>query len=361
MRHSGAQTLLYDASFAGVATPAADRVGVPAWDIASLGADDVEPVRTHVAREAEDTAVIFYTSGTTGPAQGRPAHPPQPGAELDGQRLRRQPDPARRRGDGLPAAVPHVRADGVDELHVPGRRDAAAAAALRRRRRDRADAPRARHAVLRRADDVRPAARGRPACRRAAGAARLRLRWRVAAGRGAGALRGGVRHHGLRGLRALGDLADRLGQPALVRHPGRHRRPPDLGRRGGGGRRDRRRPDRAAAGRQPRRDRDPRAQRVRGLPRRPGGDRGGDRRRLVPHRRHRHRRRRRLHQHRGPQEGPDHPRRLQRLPPRGRGGAGPAPGGGAGRGDRGARRREGRGDLRRGAWPSRPGRSTPTS
>ena len=54
----------------------------------------------------------------------------------------------------------------------------------------------------------------------------------------------------------------------------------------------------------------------------PERHRRGHRRRLVPDRRHRHGRRRgRLHQHRGPQEGPDHPRRLQRLPARGRGGA----------------------------------------
>ena len=49
-------------------------------------------------------------------------------------------------------------------------------------------------------------------------------------------------------------------------------------------------------------------------------------RRLVPHRRHRPRRRGRLLLHRRPQEGPHHPRRLQRLPARDRGGALRAPG-----------------------------------
>jgi long-chain acyl-CoA synthetase len=70
VRHSGAQSLVYDASFADVATAAAQAAEVPAWDIASLGAGDPEPIRTHVARQAEDTAVIFYTSGTTGRPKG---------------------------------------------------------------------------------------------------------------------------------------------------------------------------------------------------------------------------------------------------------------------------------------------------
>ena len=48
------------------------------------------------------------------------------------------------------------------------------------------------------------------------------------------------------------------------------------------------------------------------LPQRPGGDRGGDRRRrLAAHRRHRHDRRRRLHDDRRPQEGADHQRGRQ--------------------------------------------------
>jgi long-chain acyl-CoA synthetase len=70
VRHSGAQSLLYDASLRPVATAAADTAGVPARDIAMLGADELEPVRTHAVREAEDTAVIFYTSGTTGRPKG---------------------------------------------------------------------------------------------------------------------------------------------------------------------------------------------------------------------------------------------------------------------------------------------------
>ncbi len=70
VRSSGAMTVLYDASFAGVAAPAAQAVGVPARDVAALGAEGVEPLRTLVPREAEDTAVVFYTSGTTGRPKG---------------------------------------------------------------------------------------------------------------------------------------------------------------------------------------------------------------------------------------------------------------------------------------------------
>ena len=70
LRHSGARTVLYDASFADVATSAAVAAGIPATDISSLGGAGVEPLRVHVAREAEDVAVVFYTSGTTGRPKG---------------------------------------------------------------------------------------------------------------------------------------------------------------------------------------------------------------------------------------------------------------------------------------------------
>ncbi len=79
-----------------------------------------------------------------------------------------------------------------------------------------------------------------------------------------------------------------------------------------------------------------------------GGDEGVDPRRLVPQRRPRHPRRRRLLHDRRPQEGDDHPRRLQRVPPRDRGGALRAPRGGGGRGRRHGARRAGGGGRRRG-------------
>ena len=88
-----------------------------------------------------------------------------------------------------------------------------------------------------------------------------------------------------------------------------------------------------------RRDRHPRPQRDEGLLEARGRDRGGHARRLVPLRRHGHGRRGRLLLHRRPQEGHDHPRRLQRLPARDRGGPLRAPGGLGGRGGRRARRR----------------------
>lgn len=70
VQHSGARSLLYDASFAGVATGAAEAAQIPARDIADLGAEVLEPVHGYAAREAEDVAVIFYTSGTTGRPNG---------------------------------------------------------------------------------------------------------------------------------------------------------------------------------------------------------------------------------------------------------------------------------------------------
>ena len=161
VQHSGARAVLHHASFAEVGGPAAQAAGVPAWDLAGF-ADGLEPVPSHASRDAEDPAVIFYTSGTTGRPKGAVLTHLNLVHERDRQRLRRQPVPARRRRDGLPAAVPHLRPVGLDELDVPGGRHPAAAAALRGDRRDRADDRPPRHAVLRGADHVRAAARGGP-------------------------------------------------------------------------------------------------------------------------------------------------------------------------------------------------------
>lgn len=67
--HSGARAVLHEAGFADVGIEAAESVGVPAWNVEGF-ANDVEPLRTFAARQAEDTAVILYTSGTTGRTKG---------------------------------------------------------------------------------------------------------------------------------------------------------------------------------------------------------------------------------------------------------------------------------------------------
>ena len=69
VKHSGAQAVLHHASFADVGTPAARAAGVPAWDISDFAAG-LEPVTGLATREADDPAVIFYTSGTTGRPKG---------------------------------------------------------------------------------------------------------------------------------------------------------------------------------------------------------------------------------------------------------------------------------------------------
>ena len=209
-------------------------------------------------------------------------------------------------------------------------------------------AARPRHPLLRGADDVRGAA-APPRARelRHLLAAHLHHRRRLDAGRGPARLRGGLRGDRARGLRPLGDLAGLLLQPprpraqaGLDRDPARRGR--DAGRRRG---RQRGRPGRG------RRDRDPRPQHHEGLLAAPRRDRGGDARRLVPLRRHGPGRRGGLLLHRRPQEGPDHPRRLQRLPARGRGGALRAPEDPRSGRDRRPPRPVGRGDRRRGRPP----------
>jgi long-chain acyl-CoA synthetase len=69
LRDSGAGLLLRHHQFAALGDAAARAAGIPARDMAGLG-EDHTPFGTFVTRQAEDLAVVFYTSGTTGTPKG---------------------------------------------------------------------------------------------------------------------------------------------------------------------------------------------------------------------------------------------------------------------------------------------------
>ena len=69
LSHSGAQLLLHSADFTEIGAHAAGAAGVMAHPVEGFGDTD-EPLPGYVTREAEDPAVIFYTSGTTGRPKG---------------------------------------------------------------------------------------------------------------------------------------------------------------------------------------------------------------------------------------------------------------------------------------------------
>ncbi len=118
------------------------------------------PTFETVETDEDDTAVILYTSGTTGPAEGRRAAAPQHArqrADRDGplRRRRRQPRHLPLRA----AAVPLLRPDRDPERRLRLRRHRRPPAPVRGRGRARPDAEGEGHLLRRRPDDVLGAAR----------------------------------------------------------------------------------------------------------------------------------------------------------------------------------------------------------
>lgn len=69
VRHSGARLLVHHEAVGDVARAAASAAGVPAHDLAGF-ADGARALPTYATRAPDDTAVVFYTSGTTGRPKG---------------------------------------------------------------------------------------------------------------------------------------------------------------------------------------------------------------------------------------------------------------------------------------------------
>ena len=158
LRDSGTDVLIAHCSQLALGAAAAHAAGTRLVSVGSLpvGLDDaperleeaaagVPPLHTYVTREAEDIAVVFYTSGTTGQPKG---------ALLTHLNL-------------VMNATVNVfdandaRQDDVVLGCLPAGRHAGAAGPLQRRGCHRADGARERHGLSRRADDVHRAAGGR--------------------------------------------------------------------------------------------------------------------------------------------------------------------------------------------------------
>ena len=192
---------------------------------------DQEPDHDLADRDPEDTAVILYTSGTTGKPKG---------AELTHSNLLKNctiaaDDAGRdlrgRQAARRAAAVPLLRADLHPERRHRQPGDDLDDPAVRRRQGAGDHRARQDHAVPGRADDVQRDARG--------GQRRLRRHLHPAsvhvgrlrhARRGDAQVRGEVRLQGPRGLRPVGDLAGGLVQPPRPRQQARLHRHPDRGR-----------------------------------------------------------------------------------------------------------------------------------
>ena len=275
---------------------------------------------------ASDTAVILYTSGTTGTPEGRRTHPRQPAPQRRGRRRDLLQLTAGRRDLRRAAAVPLVRAD----LHAQRRGRRAAPALTLLPRFDPAQA--LAHA------SPSTGRRSSPACRPCT--ARC---WPSPTGTTTTCRRCGCACPAARPCRSRccarsrTRSAARCSRATACRRPRRSRRStiPDRERKPGSiGTPDRGRRDAGrwttAGNEVPPGEVGEIAIRghniMKGYWQRPEATAAAISRRLVPHRRHRPGRRGRLLLHRRPEEGHDHPRRLQRLPAGDRGGAVRAPG-----------------------------------
>ena len=189
----------------------------------------------------DDTAVILYTSGTTGHPKG--AELTHANMLLNAVASRDMYLPAMRGGMEQEVALvtlPLFHSTAQTCLMNAGllrRLPAGADAALRSRGGARDDGARAGRPLDRRADHVLGAAAAREVGRRRSVAGReasapVRVGRRRDAARGDARVRGGVRRAHSRGLRAVGDLAGRVLQPAAPADQAGHGRPADLRRRG---------------------------------------------------------------------------------------------------------------------------------
>ena len=234
-----------------------------------------------VGRDDEDTAVILYTSGTTGQPKG---------AELTHGNLVSNTEVSR--NDIIQASPDDVIFGLLPLFHVFGQTVAlnvAVAAGACLTLLPRFDAAHALRIIAGHRVTVFEGVptmyvallhSARPRRLRHLLAADVRLRRRGPAGGGAARVRRGVRRPGAGGIRPVGNLTCRLVQSPWPRTEARldrhaHQGRPDARRR-------RRRP-RGPGGRGGR-DRDPRAERDEGLLAAARGDRRSDPRRLVPHR-----------------------------------------------------------------------------
>ena len=327
---------------------------------------DQPPTFDTVGTDEDDTAVILYTSGTTGQPKG---------AELRHRNMR---DNAllgtelfgadAENPDTLLCVLPLFHSFGQSVIQNGGFAYGGTVVMLPRFDADASLKTMAKEGVtffagvptmywgllgaLGRLGRRRQGARGQPP---GGGGRRL-----GAAGRGAQGLRAALRRHHPGGVRAVRDLA---GGELLAVRQGRAGRLDRRRRPGRGDEADRARHlgrDRGRA-RRDRRDRDQGPQHHEGLLQPAGRDRRGDPGRLVPLRRPGPTGRGRLVLHRRPVQGHDHPRRLQRVPPRDRGGPDDPPRRLAGRRDRRTAREPRRGDQGRGDPQQRTPRSPRTS